>query len=122
MNTALLRLAGGRLLHGLEGNHRELVVKERLQLAVAGNREIALRLNDQEAGGHADLEPSLLGVQALLGELACQGRGRFCSSLNAEFRTWRTAVSSVLRRRAADWSRSSRARARLASAVLLPSG
>ena len=48
---------------------RELVVEERLRLVVARDREVALRLDHEEARRHADLEAPLLGVEPLLGEL-----------------------------------------------------
>ena len=62
-------------LCGLEPDHRELILQARLQLVVARDREIALRLDDEEARRHPDFEALLLRVEALFGELASELRG-----------------------------------------------
>ena len=60
------------LLHRLERDDGKLQFKVRLQLVVACDGEIALRLDDQKARRHADLEPALFRVEPLLGELASE--------------------------------------------------
>ena len=58
------------MLRRFERDDRELIVEQCLELVVSRDREVALRLNDQEARRHPDLESTLLGVHALLGQLA----------------------------------------------------
>src|SRR5262245_4437398 len=64
----------GRLC-GLEGDDRELVGELGLELVVTRLGQVALRLDHEEAGRHADFEPALLGVDTLLGERAALLRG-----------------------------------------------
>ena len=89
--------------------------------------EIALRLDDEEARRHPDLEPPLLGVEPLLRQLAAELRGLdpLAVLLEPQRRVAHFAHGApapMLRSRAAAWSRSIRARARFASSALLPSG
>src|SRR6476620_279731 len=60
---------GARLLQRLEIDQREIVGQYGGELVVLRLREIALRLDHQEARRHPDLEPLALGVEPLLGEL-----------------------------------------------------
>src|SRR5207248_8564190 len=62
------------LLERVEIDEREIVREDRRQLARLRLREVALRLNDEEAGGHAGVEAFPLGVEPLVGQLA--GRAR----------------------------------------------
>src|SRR5262245_5152716 len=62
------------LLDRLEVDPGLLVVELRLQLRIACDGEVALRLDHVEVRRHADLEPLLLGVEALLGQLAREPR------------------------------------------------
>src|SRR6185295_4835260 len=71
--SATERTAGR--LRGLEGDDGQLVRELGLELVVARLGQIALRLNDQEAGRHADFEPPLLRIDALLGQRAPLLRG-----------------------------------------------
>ena len=63
------------LLQRLEVDERQVVRQHRAELVGLGLREVALRLDHEEARRHADLEALALGVEPLLGELA-RGAGR----------------------------------------------
>ena len=100
------------LLDTLEGDRGQLIVEIGPQLVVAGDREIALRLDDQEAGRHADFEPPLFGVEALLREFAAQFRRLDALAILFESqrrRDFATTDTSRLRTRAG-CSRSTRTR------------
>ena len=51
-------------------DERLAVVGQRPQLGVLRVAQIALRLDDEEVGGHADFELALLGLEPLFGQLA----------------------------------------------------
>src|SRR5688572_13546408 len=63
------------LLHRFEVDARLDVVENRAQLVVACLGEVALRLEDEEAGRRAGGELPLFGVETALGELARRPRG-----------------------------------------------
>ena len=63
-----------RLLHPLELDDGILVVEDGPQLAVAGGRQVALGLHDEEVRRCPELELALLGRQLLLGQLARRAR------------------------------------------------
>src|SRR6266542_1522706 len=66
--------AGAGALGGLECDDGELVGEARLELVVAGDDEVALGLDHEEARRHAHLEPLLLRIEPLLRELATELR------------------------------------------------
>ena len=73
--TAAAAAAERRLLRGLVVDDRLQVVDDGLQLAVARLAQIALRLDDEEAAGHAGLELLLFRFEPLLGERARRAGG-----------------------------------------------
>ena len=71
VTRAQFRLA----LYRIERDQCELVIELRLQLAVPGDGEVALRLDDVEVRRHPDLEALLLLIQPLLRQLTPEARG-----------------------------------------------
>ena len=69
-STVTFEVLQRRLLQALELDERLAVVQDRLQLVVLRGRQIALRLDDEVVGRHADLELALLGLELLLRQLA----------------------------------------------------
>ena len=92
-----------------------------------GLRQIALRLNDEEARRHPDVESLLFRVEPLLGELARCARDvsmrlAFISTFQPASRTcWMTRASALLTRSSACRAPAGCARS-CASSTLLPIG
>src|SRR4030095_15577186 len=70
----LRRSLQGRFLDGLQIDDRAMEIQDVLQLHVAREREIALRLEYQKARRRAGLELSLLGLELALGQLTRRTR------------------------------------------------
>ena len=119
--------SGGRFLHALEVDLRAAVVEQRAQFRVLRIAQIALRLDHEEVRGQADVEPALLGLEALLGQLPRRrapprsasavldlqrGVGDFGGDLQLERAQLRGRLAAAARARAR----------RLASAALAPIG
>src|SRR5688572_2985136 len=64
----------GRVLHGFQIDDRAVEIQDVLQLVIACLRQIALRLEHQEARGRSRFELALLGLEAALGQLARRPR------------------------------------------------
>src|SRR4029453_5768886 len=71
---SLRRSLQGRFLDGLQIDDRAMEIQDVLQLHVAREREIALRLEYQKARRRAGLELSLLGLELALGQLTRRTR------------------------------------------------
>src|SRR5436190_2971230 len=67
-------LARPGLLQRVEIDQREVVREDRAELVRPHLRQVALRLDDEEARRHADVEPLSLGIEPLFRELARRAR------------------------------------------------
>src|SRR5882724_10960563 len=63
-------LGWGSLLDRVELHKREIVSKHSRELICPGLREVPLRLNDEEARRHADLETLSFSIEPLFGQVA----------------------------------------------------